>query len=86
MRFTPEYDDLVVSPEQDERMLRALAVCIAKQAALRAGASGAELDAKTWAIHVRRLDPEVIPGAPSARSDCGIQGRRFEAAPLRSSA
>ena len=49
------YEELVITPEQDRRMVQAIAVLKAKRAAIRAGLSPTELNANPWLVNVDPL-------------------------------
>lgn len=51
---TEQQGVVVVTPEQDARLVKAIGVLMAKQAAIRAGVSPAELDSYDWLV---RVDP-----------------------------
>lgn len=49
---TEQQGVVVVTPEQDARLVKAIGVLMAKQAAIRAGVPPAELNSYDWLVHV----------------------------------
>lgn len=57
---TVTVEPVTLTPEQENRLLRALAVFDAKRAALRAGMSLAEVQAQTWIVHVNPIQASTV--------------------------
>ena len=49
-----------LTPAQAERLLRAVAVAMAKEQAYQAGASVAEVQSQSWLVDVQPLDTERL--------------------------